>query len=142
MVPHLRILSHLISSCFLGFMYSVLKYISNEGNFFKRQGKVNIFAWNIFLYHVKFIIHFTGKHLYWMNWAVFILSSLLISIILLLLISYNIILDFPGGSDGKASAYNSGDLGSIPGSGRSPGEGNGNLLQYSCLENPMDGGTW
>ena len=39
----------------------------------------------------------------------------------------------------KASAYNAGDLGSIPGSGRSPGEGNGNPLQYSCLENPMDG---
>ena len=49
--------------------------------------------------------------------------------------------DFPGGSDGKASAYNAGDLGSIPGSGRSPGEGNGNPLQYSCLENPMDGGA-
>ena len=49
---------------------------------------------------------------------------------------------FPGGSDGKASAYNAGDLGSIPESGRSPGEGNGNPLQYSCLENPMDGGTW
>ena len=50
--------------------------------------------------------------------------------------------DFPGGSDGKASAYNVGNLGSIPGSGRSPGEGNGNPLQYSCLENPMDRGTW
>ena len=50
--------------------------------------------------------------------------------------------DFPGGSDGKASAYNAWNPGSIPGSGRSPGEGNGNLLQYSCLENPMDGGTW
>ena len=42
-----------------------------------------------------------------------------------------------GGSDGKASACNAGDLGSIPGSGRSPGEGNGNPLQHSCLENPM-----
>ena len=49
---------------------------------------------------------------------------------------------FPGGSDGKASAYNVGDLGSILGLGRSPGEGNGNPLQYSCLENPMDGGAW
>ena len=49
---------------------------------------------------------------------------------------------FPGGSDSKASAYNAGDLGSIPGLGRSPGEGNGNSLQYSCLENPMDGGDW
>ena len=46
------------------------------------------------------------------------------------------------GSDGKASAYNGGDLGSIPGSGRSPREGNGNSLQYSCLENPMDRGAW
>ena len=45
--------------------------------------------------------------------------------------------DFPGGSDGKASAYNAGDPSSIPGSGRSPGEGNDNPLQYSCLENPM-----
>ena len=52
------------------------------------------------------------------------------------------IVDFPGGSDGKASAYNEGDPGSIPGSGRSSGEGNGNPLQYSCLENPMDGGAW
>ena len=50
--------------------------------------------------------------------------------------------DFPRGSEGKASAYNAGDLGSIPGSGRSPGEGNGNALQYSCLGNPMDRGAW
>ena len=50
--------------------------------------------------------------------------------------------NFPGGSDGKASAYNLGDPGLIPGSGRSPGEGNGNPLQYSCLESPMDGGAW
>ena len=49
---------------------------------------------------------------------------------------------FPGGSEVKASACNAGDLGSIPESGRSPGEGNGNPLQYSCLENPMDGGVW
>ena len=42
----------------------------------------------------------------------------------------------------KVSTYNVGDLGSIPGSGRFPGEGNGNPLQYSCLENPMDGGAW
>ena len=48
----------------------------------------------------------------------------------------------PRGSDGKASVYNAGDLDSIPGSGRSPGEGNGNPLQYYCLENPMDRGAW
>ena len=46
--------------------------------------------------------------------------------------------DFPGGSDGKATVYNVGDPGSISGLGRSPGEGNGNPLQYSCLENPME----
>ena len=51
------------------------------------------------------------------------------------------ILGFTGGSEAKASASNAGDLGSIPGLGRSPGEGNGNPLQYSCLENPMDGGA-
>ena len=51
-------------------------------------------------------------------------------------------IDFPGGSDGKVSAYNVGDLGLIPGLGRSPGEGNGNPLQYSCLENLMDGRAW
>ena len=49
---------------------------------------------------------------------------------------------FPGGSDGKASVYNAGNPGSIPGSGRSAGEGNGNPLQYYCLENPMDRGAW
>ena len=48
----------------------------------------------------------------------------------------------PYSSDDKESACNAGDLGLIPGSGRSPGEGNGNPLQYSCLENPMDRGAW
>ena len=48
---------------------------------------------------------------------------------------------FPGSSDSKASVYNVGDPGLILGSGRSPGEGNGNPLQYSCLENPMGGGA-
>ena len=47
-------------------------------------------------------------------------------------------LSFPGGSEVRVSACNAGDLGSIPGSGRSPGEGNGSPLQYSCLENPVD----
>ena len=51
-------------------------------------------------------------------------------------------LNFPGGSDSNASAYNEGDLGSVLGLGISPGEGNGNLLQYFCLENPMDRGVW
>ena len=48
----------------------------------------------------------------------------------------------PGGSDGKESACNAGDLGLTSGSGRSPGEGNGNPLKYSCLENPIDSGAW
>ena len=51
-------------------------------------------------------------------------------------------LGFPGGSEVKASAWNVGDPGSIPGLGRSLGEGNGNPLRYSCLENPMEGGAW
>ena len=50
--------------------------------------------------------------------------------------------DFPGGSDGKTSVYNVGDRGSIPGLGRSTGEGNGNPLQYYCLESPMDRGAY
>ena len=50
--------------------------------------------------------------------------------------------DFPSGSDGKASAYNAGDPSSVPGSGRSPREGNSNPVQYPCLENPMDSGAW
>ena len=49
---------------------------------------------------------------------------------------------FPGGSEVKESACNEGDVGSVPGFGRSPGEGNGNPLQYSCQENLMDGGAW
>ena len=55
---------------------------------------------------------------------------------------FHYLLSFPGRSDVKEYACNAEDLGSIPGSGRSPGEGNGNLLQYSCLENSMDRGAW
>ena len=53
-----------------------------------------------------------------------------------------IYMGFPGGSDGKVSAYNVGDPSLIPGLGRSSGEGNGNPLQYSFLENSTDGGAW
>ena len=58
--------------------------------------------------------------------------------------SYGIVINcsFPGDSDGEESAHNVGDPGSIPGSGRSPGERNGYSLQYSCLKNPMDRGAW
>ena len=58
---------------------------------------------------------------------------------------FNLDLGFPGGTSGKESPANAGDtrdVGSIPGSGRSLGEGNGNILQYSCLGNPMDRGAW
>ena len=58
------------------------------------------------------------------------------------LLIFYLMMGFPGGSEVKVSAFNAGDLGLIPGLGRSPGEGNGNPLQYSCLENPMDGGAW
>ena len=60
----------------------------------------------------------------------------------LLIAVASLVEDFPGGSDGKASVYNAGDLGSISGLGRSLGEGNGNPLQNYCLENPMDRGAW
>ena len=63
-------------------------------------------------------------------WRVYLLQQLMI------------LLGFPSSSDGKASACNAGDQGSIPGSGRSPGEGNGNPCQYPCLEIPMDRGAW
>ena len=56
--------------------------------------------------------------------------------------SYWCVGEFPGGSEDEASACHAGDQGSIPGLGRSSGEGNGNPLQYSCLENPMDRGAW
>ena len=59
-----------------------------------------------------------------------------------ILMVLNIGVGFPGGSDGKEPACSSGDPDSIPGLGRSPGKGNGNPLQYSCLENPMDKGAW
>ena len=64
------------------------------------------------------------------------------SYLFLHLLYYNIVLGFPHSSVSKESACNVGDLGSIPGSGRSPEVGNGNPLQYSCLENPMDRGAW
>ena len=57
-------------------------------------------------------------------------------------ILFNVLMGFRGSSDGKESACNVGGLGLIPESGRSPVEGNGNSLQYSCLENSMDRGTW
>jgi len=72
-----------------------------------------------------------------------ILKAKKIHVIKPLMIKYSTMLNcFPGGSDSKELPCNAGDLGSIPGSGRSPGEGNGYPLQYSCLENAMDRGAW
>ena len=71
---------------------------------------------------------------------VFIFSS--ISNSLIQINKHTYIQGFPGSSDGKESVCNAGDLGSIPGLGRSPGEGHGNPFQYPCLENPMDRGAW
>ena len=69
--------------------------------------------------------------------------SRLVSIILIfVIVLFYLLKSFPSGSDIKESACNAGDLGSIPGMGRSLGEGNGNPLQCSCLENPMDRGAW
>ena len=88
------------------------------------------FPANLFISNI-----FSGFHIYALIYDIsFSVSYLLHSVFTLP--------GFPGGSDGKVSAYNAGDPGLIPGSGRSSGEGNGNSLQYSCLENPMDAGVW
>ena len=73
--------------------------------------------------------------------CVYLCVCVCICIYIHICICIGIVFLFPGGSDGKASAYNAGDPGSIPGLGRSSGEGNGNPLRYFCLENPMDGGV-
>ena len=70
------------------------------------------------------------------------LESELFQTVGVFLVIFKAIRGFPGGAEVKTSACNVGDLGSIPGSGISPGEGNGTPVQYSCLENPMDGGAW
>ena len=69
-------------------------------------------------------------------------SSVYVSMLLSPFVPPSPFLGFPGGPAGKESTCNEGDMGSIPGVGRSPGEGNGNPLQYSYLEDPMDGGAW
>ena len=79
-----------------------------------------------------------------MPWINYLLNANLLQLMAetLLGIYTDLPMKFPCGSDGKVSAYNAGDPGSIPGSGRSPGEGNGNPLLYSRLENPIDGEAW
>ena len=70
------------------------------------------------------------------------MSTLTVLLLFFLIFHMSKYRGFPCSSDSKASTYNVGDLGSIPESGRSPGERNGNPLQYSCLENSMDRGAW
>ena len=77
-----------------------------------------------------------------MCWVKFRNLDLILILIMLIISDIYRYLGFPVGSEVKASAYDVGDLGSVPGLGRSPGEGNGNPLQHSCLENHMDGGAW
>ena len=72
----------------------------------------------------------------------FVISNSICSLLVYRKVSYFAEVLDPGGSEGKVSACNAGDPGSIPGSGGSPGEGNGNPLQYPCLENPMARGAW
>ena len=69
-------------------------------------------------------------------------TFLILSYAQIFFIAFDTLESFPGSSDSKESACNTGNLGLIPGSGRFPGEGNGNPLQYSCLGNPMDRGAW
>ena len=93
--------------------------------------KFTVWYWNIFLNKCHHVIYHFNEHFLF---CVFLLMTLL-SIYFIFILDY-------GSSDNKASAYNAGDSGSIPRLGRSPEERNGNPLQYSCLENPMDQGAW
>ena len=77
-----------------------------------------------------------------MKYLDFFFNSAVMFLLYISFVHFFVQLYFPGGSDGKPSAYNAGDPGSIPVLGRSFGEGNDNPLQYSCLENPVDGGAW
>ena len=107
-----------------------------------------VFLSSLFSFFITSVIGymFLGTHPFLFScsvcWCVNVHSSLLWAFVFLWYVYSFIYLGFPRGSDGKTSACNGGDLGSIPGLGRSPGDGNGNPLQYSCLENPMDRGPW
>ena len=112
-----------------------------------KRGKVlcyssQYFQWSLNTMDIPTITHLKNK---WTSSTLIVgrcsLLLFLHALIVLFLLS-NRILGFPGSSDGKETACSAGDLGSIPGVGRSPGEGNGNPLQYSGLENPTDRGAW
>ena len=119
-----------------------------QGCFFKGAASHSTGLWGLFLYQrsSSFLLKFVVRTGFWnaLGMCFFFPSSLGLTLITRWVrcsASPPGSRIFPGGSDGKDSACNVGDPGSIPGSGRSPGEGNGNPLQYSCLENPVDGGA-
>ena len=147
--------SHSISSSWTVTLFPLLWMTPNFGDVWKEMSNQemcqsrrfpsavsNFFSFCLWLW---WTFLFPGKY-----WTLFynmtsVDAPLSVSIFLLKVTIFpllNSYLGFPGGSDGKVSARSAGDPGSIPGSGRSPGEGNGNPLQYPCLENPMDGGAW
>ena len=95
------------------------------------SGKSKFWTWRIYLLNLHLTLPLTMVYEYHIGRIIYIFQS-----------GFFHLAGFPGGSDGKEFAYIVGGLGSIPGSGRSPGEGNGNALQHSCLENPMDRGAW
>ena len=110
-----------ISACWMRSMYQV-DFSSWSLRFIKSK------SWQM---TTSMVSRTQGNNLYVFIYYVVIFKNLILELNL----------PWPGGSDGKASAYSAGDLGSIPGSGRSSREGKGNPLQYSCRENPMDGGA-
>ena len=101
-------------------------------NWFKETKQLNTFS--VVFYHICLILQLKCA-----NWQTF---RDLVNTGAQIIVIPGDPLGFPGGSDGKASAYNVGNPGSIHGSGRSPGEGNGNPLQFSCWGNSVDRGAW
>ena len=90
--------------------------------------QARILEWASISFSFSYILYY---HLITIYWLIYVYT-----------VYYYYLFYLPGGSDGKASAYNVGDTGAVPGLGRPPGEGNGNPLQYASLENPMDGEAW
>ena len=105
-----------------------------------KEGEVNPFFWQQSIY-VSYLEFCVGDLLIVPHLCIYSYMHIIIELCVFTLY-FTYVCDFPGGSEGKASAYNVEDLGSIPGSGRSPEEGNGGPHQCSCLENPMDRGAW
>ena len=120
-----------------------LNYLLNGRAESRNQALKFLGLYFLFLKNLLLIGGWLLWFLLYINMKVFIFSFLFFFFEGLYYLTYSLDIcwGFPGGSDVKASASNAGDEGSIHGSGRSPGEGNGNPLQCSCLENPMVGGA-